>query len=148
MNRLIDPAFELELLNGDGLITGVVFLVCIGVYLRAELRDRRLGVQDWLHFRLPSHINFALAVAVCDAGICLRAGAIWFWRRWLGAGEMPLWLFAVLMVGALLIIVGGLCKIRSLSYPFELPYTHITVWPWAATLGIILTFMAASIYFH
>src|SRR4051812_19958773 len=110
MTELIDPAFELELLNGDGLITGLVFLIFIGLYLRAEMRDRHLGLQDWIRFRLPNHISFAVAVAVCDAGVCIRAGTIWFWRRFLGGGEMPLWLFAVLMLGALLIIMGGLCK--------------------------------------
>jgi hypothetical protein len=146
--KLIDPAFELELLNGAGLITGLVFLLCIFLYLRAELHDRKIRLSDWTHLRIPAHINFALAVAICDAGVCLRAGSIWVWRRFLGAGEMPLWLFGLLMLGALLIIAGGLCKIRALSYAFTLPWTTVSVRPWALTLGGIVAFVAASVYFH
>lgn len=146
-NALIDPAFELELLNGNGLITEATFLICILLYLRTELRERGLGVKDWFYLRLPHHINFAVAVMVADTGVCIRAGAIWIWRRFMGSGGMPMWLFAILAVGIMLIIVGSLCKIRALSYPVAIG-SIATVRPWVVTLVALCLFMAASILFR
>lgn len=147
MNWMIDPAFELEVLNGNGLITETVFLVCIVLYLRQELRERKLGLMDWWHLRLPHHINFAVAVMVCDTGVWIRAGAVWFWRRFMGSGLMPMWLFMLLALGIVFIIVGGLCKIRALSYPVAIGKIAL-VRPWAMTLALMVVFAAWSVWLH
>lgn len=150
LQALIDPtkiAFELELLNGQGLITEIVFLICIFFYLKTELKERNLTFRDWMYIRLPHHINFAVAVAFADAGVCIRDGAIWFWRRFLGGAEMPVWLFIILAVGILFIIIGSLCKIRELSYPIligRMAYVR----PWLVTVLALFFFVTASVYFR
>ncbi len=143
---MIDPAFELELLNGDGVITGAVFLAYVVAYVRWQMHTLGLGFWDWALLRLPHHINFAVSVMVYDTGVWMRSVAIWVWRSFMGAGPMPMWLFGVLMLGALLIVAGNLCKIRALSDPVRTSYG--TIRPWVATTYAVLFFMGASIYFR
>lgn len=147
-HTMFDPAFELELLNGDTLIVKVVFLFCITWYVRQLLRGKSGWIKDWYHLKLEDNVNFAIAVFVADLGVCVRAEAIWFWRRFMGGGEMPLWLLMQLWIGGVLIIMGGLCEIRTTSIPIRIPYTNRIVRPWAATTAVIAVFTAASIYFR
>lgn len=113
---MVSDGLALELINGAGAILDACFLLLIGFYLVKEHRRRGLAFSDWLG-GLPPSMHFAVAVAACDAGILLRTSSSWVWRRFYAAGPFPSWLLALLILGGVGIVVGMLCKIRSISRP-------------------------------
>lgn len=136
----LDPRLPLELLNGAGMIVDGIFLAWGVVYLRREA-TRRYGSTPFWEFvlRTPPHMNFIVAVLVHDAGVWLRSLVIWSWRRFSGGGDFTVAQAGLLAAGALLIVVGGLCKIRAVTKP---DYGDA---PWLTCLYLLAIFLAGSL---
>lgn len=134
----MNPSLPLELLNGAG---GIVdgFFVAWGIwYLWRE--GRRGRVAFWHRFlNLPAPMNFVVAVVVHDGGVLVRSATIWAWRRVYDGGDLGRVQLAVLIFGAAMIVVGGLCKIRAVTKP---TYGNA---PWLACLYCLLIFLAGSL---
>lgn len=135
----IDPNVPLELLNGSGMVVEIFFLVWMVRYLRKETTARHLTSADWMHGRLPPSMNFIVAVFVFDSGVALNRMVIWVWRRFFGAGDFGVLQLALLAVGGLMIVIGGLCKIRSVTKP------DLGNQPWLRALGAVLLFVLATL---
>lgn len=135
----VDPSLPLELLNGAGLVVDGIFLAWGVWYLRRETlrRNYASSVLAWI-VRIPPHMNFVIAVLVHDAGVIARSAVIWAWRR-AGAGDFSVDQLAALALGALMIVVGGLCKIRAVTKPDH------GDGPWLACLAALLIFLAGSL---
>lgn len=134
MNRF-DPSLPLEMLNGVGVILAVCFLAFLTVYLAREHKARDLRFRDWF-FRLPPSMHLVVAIYVFDLGVVVRAGVIWIWRRFFSGGDMSLIQLALLLVGAGIIAIGSLCKIRAISKP------SFGNWPWVASTGLVVFYLA------
>lgn len=132
-----DFALPLELLNGASFFVDGLFIAWGVWYLHRESRRRGMTLADWF-VRLPPHMHFIIAVIIHDAGVCSRSLLIWWWRR-AGAGDFGLVQVSVLALGAALIIVGGLMKIRSVTYP---DYGYM---PWMMTAYLLAVFLAGSL---
>lgn len=135
----IDPNVPLELLNGSGTVVEIFFLVWMIRYLKKETTACGLTVSDWLHYRLPPSMNFVVAVFVFDSGVALNRLVIWVWRRFFGAGDFGVMQLAMIGLGGLLILVGGLCKIRAVTKPYR------GDGPWLRALGAVLLFVLATL---
>jgi len=105
-----------EVLNGGAITPEVLWLLLLGIYLYREARRRGLHGFDW--FNLPPSMDLIVAVLISDLGVTIRSTTIWIWRKFYGA---PPYFSDVqstlLMVGAALIVVGFLCKIRAMTAP-------------------------------
>lgn len=139
---MIDSALPLELLNGAGMVLEFCFLSLMALYLWRETRRRGLGISEWAHGGLPPSMNFAIAVMVCDGGVWVRAVVIWAWRRIFGGGDFSNWQAAALAFGALLIVLGSLCKIRAVSKP---DYGNM---PWLLSAAATLAFVVVTMVPH
>lgn len=131
----------LELSNGAGALLDLIFIAILGLYLFREGLRRKLSFSDWL-FRLPPNMHFAVAVLVYDTSVMVRSSAIWIWRRFYGAGEFPPAIQLALVLGAYGMVIGMLCKIRSISKP---DYGDL---PWMASAWLVLLFVAVSLLFR
>lgn len=139
-----DPNLLLELFNGSGMIVDGIFLAWCVWYLWRETgrrKDQQPELRSvwtwWLH--LPPAMNFIVAVLVHDSGVWMRSVVIWVWRRFYGAGDFGIAQGALMTLGGLAIVVGGLCKIRAVTKPF---YGD---GPWLTTLYLVLVFLAGSL---
>lgn len=132
-----DPRLPLELLNGAGMIVDGIFIAWGAHYLFREADRRGLALWEWV-VETPPHMNLVVAVLVHDAGVWLRSLVIWSWRRFYG-GDFGPWQGALLAAGALLIVVGGLCKIRAVTRPDH------GDGPWLACLYVLAIFLAGSL---
>lgn len=131
---LTGPSLSLEVLNGAVALLELFFLVALGVYLRRESVDRHLRWRNLFHFDLPSHMAFALAVFVADAGILVRSLVIWQWRRFHDSGPFTEAESSLLWFGAALIVLGSIYKIRSLTRPVY------GMRPWIVALAAVVAF--------
>lgn len=132
---VVNPVQALEWLNGGGLVLAVSFLFLISLYLFKESRRRKLTPLDWLHGKIPPNMHFAVAIAVCDAGIGMRSGLIWGWRKFFAGGPFGKFGITMLAISAALIAIGFVCKIRSISRPD---------WgdgPWLAAVAALAVFL-------
>ena len=129
----------LELLNGGGIVIEACFILFLLMYLRKETLRRGIGIKEWYHFDLPPSMNLAVAVLVFDFGVFARTTVIWAWRKFYGAAEFNPNQIMLLSFAAVVIIVGGLCKIRAVSFP---DYGHF---PWVMTALMILSFILGSL---
>lgn len=132
-----DPSLTLELLNGVGVILASCFLVFLTVYLAREHKARELRVRDWF-FRLPPSMHLVVAIYVFDLGVVMRAGVIWIWRRYFEGGTMSLTQLTLLLLGAAIIAIGSLCKIRAVSKP------SFGNWPWAVSLALVIVYLVVE----
>lgn len=139
---MIDPALPLELLNGAGMVLEFCFIGLMLMYLWRETRRRGLAFADWIGGKLPPSMNLAIAVVVCDCGVWVRTIVIWAWREFYGGGDFGNWQAAALVLGALLIVVGSLCKIRAVSKP------DYGDGPWMLAAAATLAFVLASVLPH
>jgi hypothetical protein len=142
MNRTFEPSLMLELLNGGNMLLSSFFLVFLAMYLVREARARKLALSDWMLGRLPPSVNLAVAIFVFDFGTLIRANVIWVWRTFYETADFGTAQALALATGAAFMVVGGLCKIRSV--------TRITFgdWPWLSAAAVLLAFLSAIIYFH
>lgn len=129
----------LELLDGGGMVIEAFFILFLLMYLRKETLRRGIGIKEWYHFDLPPSMNLAIAVLVFDFGVFLRTAVIWAWRKFYGAAEFNPNQIMLLSFAAVVIILGGLCKIRAVSFP---DYGHF---PWLMTALMILLFILGSL---
>lgn len=112
-----DQSLQLELLNGAGMVVEFCFIAYMVRYLRKEAIRRDLKLIDWINFRLPPSMNFAISVVVFDAGVWLRSLTIWSWRRFERAGQFNRLELTALSIGAAMIVLGALCKVRAITKP-------------------------------
>lgn len=106
----------LELMNGGAITPEFLWLVLLGIYLCREASRRGLHALDW--FKLPPSMNLILAVFICDVGVHVRSAIVWWWRvRTGGTGDFTPFESGVLIFGAVLLVVGFLCKIRAMTKP-------------------------------
>jgi hypothetical protein len=133
----LDPSLTLEILNGVGVILAGCFLVFLTVYLAREHKARNLRLRDWF-FRLPPSMHLVVAIYVFDLGVVVRAGVIWIWRRFFEGGSMSLMQLMLLLVGAVIIAIGSLCKIRAVSKP------SFGNWPWLASLALVVAYLVVE----
>lgn len=141
-----DPNMPLELLNGCGMVVEVIFLVWMAKYILKEARARHLTWRQWVRGDLPYSVNFVVAVFFFDSGVCLRSIVIWAWRRFAGAGDFGVVQLALLAVGGVLIVFGGLCKLRGVTNPDfsgTWPYR-----PWVRAAFVVVLFAIVSIVFR
>lgn len=141
-----DPNMPLELLNGCGMVVEVIFLVWMAKYILVEARFRHLTWRHWVSGDLPYSVNFVVAVFFFDAGVCLRSIAIWVWRRFFDAGDFGVGQIAMLALGGVLIVFGGLCKLRAVTNPDfsgTWPYR-----PWIRAAFVVVLFALGSIVFR
>jgi hypothetical protein len=132
-------ALLLELFNGSEVILKGIFMLWALRYLWLETRRRGLHFIDWFRFRLPPSMGFIIAVIVSDSSEWLRSAAIWVWRRFYHGGELVPWQIAALLTAGFIGILGGLCKIRSVTKP---DYGDE---PWLVCLAMVLVFVAISL---
>jgi hypothetical protein len=128
----IDPSLALELLNGAGAIIGISFLGLMARYLILESRRRHLRWRDWI-FDLPPSMHLAVAIFVCDLGVSIRTSLIWYWRHF-GDGNFTVGQMVTLGIGAAIIVIGSLCKIRSITKP------DLGDGPWLLSLAAVVLF--------
>jgi len=132
------PDLVLELLNGASAILDFIFLALLGLYLIKETRRRGIPLRGWI-FNLPPSMHFAVAVSICDAGILVRTTTIWLWRAIEGANEFSIPMLGSLTIGGFLIVLGSLCKIRSITRP---DYGDA---PWLIALYAVIIFVLISL---
>jgi len=135
----VDTSVLLELFNGSDVILRGIFMLWALRYLWVETRRRNLHFLDWLLFRLPPSMGFIIAVVVSDTSVWLRDIAIWAWRRFDHALDFSPWQLGLLIFAGVISIVGGLCKIRSVTKP---DYGDE---PWLICLTLVLVFIVASL---
>lgn len=130
----------LELLSGAGFLLEIFFLFVLAQYLRRECIRRGLGKIDMMMMRFPPSMNLAVALLTCDVGVTIRSFVIWEWRTFGGAYSSfhPAEIIG-LAFGGLLIIIGGLCKIRSVTQP------DMGSWPWVASLAAVSLFAIVTL---
>lgn len=134
---MTSPSLPLELLNGASFVVDGFFIVWGVWYLYREGLRRK--VPFWRRFlKLSAPMNFVVAVVVHDAGVVMRSAVIWLWRR-AGAGDLGPWQLFFLTLGAAMIVVGGLCKVRAVTKP---AYGDA---PWLACLYCLVIFLAGSL---
>ncbi len=133
-----DPNFPLELLNGAGAIVEIFFIVFLVHYIWREMRRRELGLSA-IPFGFPPSMNLAIAVLAFDCGVFIRTVVIWSWRRFFDAGDFGLIQITLLGIGSLIILIGGLCKIRAVSLPDR---GH---GPWLTAAAAIAVFVFVTI---
>lgn len=141
-----DPNLPLELLNGCGMVVEVIFLAWMAQYLRNEARTRHLTLRQWMRGDLPYSVNFVVAVFFFDTGVCLRSIVIWVWRRFTGASDFGVVQLSLLAIGGVLIVFGGLCKLRGVTNPDfrgTWPYR-----PWVRAAFVVVAFAVLSVVFR
>jgi hypothetical protein len=138
----LDPSMPMELLNGAGMVIELFFIVFLSIYLWRETQRRGFGFRGWWGWHLPPSMNLAVAVMAFDIGVFVRTAVVWAWRRFYQGSDFGTMQVALLALGAIAILVGGLCKIRAVSFP---DYGH---GPWLATAGATALFAAATVYFR
>ncbi len=84
-------------------------------------------------------MSFIVAVIVFDFSSWLRSLVVWTWRRFYHSGAFAEWHLWLLLVAGVIGLVGALCKIRAVTRP---DYGDE---PWLICLGLVLTFVAASL---
>lgn len=140
-NWTVGADLPLEVLNGACTVSEIFFLGWMAVYLFKESRRRKLTLQHWLRWRLPPSMNFVVAVVVFDIGVWVRSADIWVWRRFTpGAGFGAASIF-ILTAGALLIILGSWCKVRSITVDYGQR-------PWLFQALATLIFIGATLWFR
>ena len=132
----MDPSFSLELINGATHIVGAFFLWHMAVYLVRETHRRRLKLRAWF-FKLPVSMHFAVAILVFDFGVWMKAFVVWIWRM-LGAAPFTLTVMTLLWIGSLIILIGGLCKIRAITKPDR------GNGPWLLAAGAVVVFVVVT----
>lgn len=105
----------LELLNGGAITPEIICLVLLGRYLVNESKRRGLRAFDWL--KLPPSMNLILAVFISDLGVFLRSATVWHWRHFTRAPDFTGPETFIMMIGAVLVVLGPLCKVRALTEP-------------------------------
>jgi hypothetical protein len=121
--------------NGVSIAITGVFMVWAILFLWQEALRREMTISD-MFYKLPSAMAFTLAVLVVDAGVWTRAMVIWVWRRFYDSEPFGIYQTGLLELGAVLIAIGGLAKIRVVTMP------HWGNLPW---LGCVA--LAAALFF-
>lgn len=142
LSPAIDPNLPMELLNGSGMVVELCFLICMARYLWVETRKRGFGVREWLTLQLPPSMNFVVAVMVFDSGVWIRSSLIWSWRRFFHGAPFNSVQVIVLGFGAVALIFGSLCKIRSITKP------DLGNGPWLISAGLTALFVVVTVVSH
>jgi hypothetical protein len=135
----VNTSILLELFNGSDAILRSIFMLWALRYLWVETRRRSLGFADWVFFKLPPSMGFIIAVIVSDVSVWLRDITIWAWRRFYYANAFDSWQLGSLLIAGTIGVVGGLCKIRSVTRP------DYGDGPWLSCLALVLAFIVASL---
>lgn len=123
------------------MVVELFFLGWMIRYLWKETARRGLGWRHWLHRQLPPSMDFAVAVVVFDGGVWLRSLTIWAWRRFFEASDFSVVQIGLLAAGAAAIVIGSLCKIRSVTIDYG-------PGPWMLAAGALAVFVGATLYFR
>ncbi len=136
---MIDPKMPLEILNGIDSVLELCFLFCMAQYLWKETTRRGFSFSDWIAWKLPPSMNFAIAVVAFDVGVFVRSVTIWAWRRYYDAGDFALWQIITFDISAIVILVGALCKIRAVTKP------DLGDGPWLLSAAAVILFVALTL---
>lgn len=134
-----DLLISSELTNGADAILKGIFILWALRYLWVETRRRKLTFWHWLNFSLPPSMGFIIAVIISDFASWIRAVVIWIWRRFYSSGDYPLWQTEFLVLAGIIGVVGGLCKVRSVTKP---DYGDKL---WLLCLAFVIIFIGASL---
>lgn len=138
----VDPNMPLELLNGAGMVVEFFFIGWMARYLWNETTRRKLTWRTWIAGHLPPSMNFAVSVIVFDIGVWVRSVDIWVWRRFYEATAFNGPMILILGVGAVAIILGSLCKVRSITKP------DFGNMPWMVAATATALFVASAVIFR
>lgn len=135
----VDANLPLEIISGAGALLEFLFLLGLVQYLRKECIRRKLTKTDMLLLRFPPSMNLAVALVTFDTGVTIQRAIIWAWRALYDAGELSRLQLAGIAFGGLLIVIGGLCKIRSVTQP------DLGAGPWVVSMILVVLFVVLSL---
>lgn len=139
---MIDANLPLEIISGAGALLEFLFLLGLVQYLRKECIRRALTKTDMMLLRFPPSMNLAVALLTFDTGVTIQRGIIWAWRAFYDGGDLSRLQIAGIAFGGLLIVVGGLCKIRSVTQP------DLGAGPWIVSMILVVLFVVLSLVFR
>lgn len=130
----------LQAINGFWAVMATAIVLLFLAYLYREWREGRLEFGWKVWWDAPIHIQLAFAIIVTHFGNAILRAVLWFWRYEYGHYTMNIpdgWLFAGVMTGAVIAVIGEVCIMRVVSR------TWLGGWPWISAILAAAAFTVA-----